>query len=332
MIKQHFIDAQKEMNFVVLYPERLPKTVEITHFTIREETDTVRPSLRFEVIGSNFHFRIKQFFYDWGIPVIYAATNLVKKERSFISRGIGGFIGSDYKGNRAACSSRWFTQIELSLLDGELSDQQIIEFFDNLEPLSNKAVHDKGLEGFTKISHSARYNYPKWGSHDEITRVQWHTGEQYENIKARVQENIKSSTEDMGFLILPYVFKHFYIDSIGYKEHKAGLELHYLLRSNRNHTDGIWLWIAPATLSDPLPEITTEEHGLDNDWQVTRLKRKRLGLSHDVDLYISELHGSLMALQLHWKNGSYVYHLYVRPQVGLGKEDILELFDKLVIV
>ena len=97
---------------MVLMPV-LPKSYSITNFSLRKESKEERSSIRFEICNKGRILRIKQFFYDWAIPVITADTNLVSQGTSFIVDGIVGFIGIDYKGNQAACFSKWFTNIEL---------------------------------------------------------------------------------------------------------------------------------------------------------------------------------------------------------------------------
>lgn len=108
-------EAQKYTNFVMLIP-KLPATYAISNISVRKETPNVRSSLRFEVKNKTGIIRIKQFFYDWAIPVITADTNLVAQSKSFQIDGIVGFLGVDYKGNQAACFARWFTTIEISVL------------------------------------------------------------------------------------------------------------------------------------------------------------------------------------------------------------------------
>src|SRR5687767_12385190 len=100
------------MNFVVLEPTFLPSGCRIAEGTVRTETPTTRASYRFIVRGKGRQFRVKQFFYDWMHPTL-ADTNLDLPGRAFLAQGIIGFLGPDYKGNYAACWSRWFTQVEL---------------------------------------------------------------------------------------------------------------------------------------------------------------------------------------------------------------------------
>ena len=103
-------EAQKYTNFVILMPT-LDETYNLKNITLKKETNKQRSSIRFEIHNKGKVLRIKQFFYDWAIPVITADTNLIQQGKSFEIEGIVGFIGIDYKGNQAACFFRWFTNI-----------------------------------------------------------------------------------------------------------------------------------------------------------------------------------------------------------------------------
>jgi hypothetical protein len=55
-----FESAQSFVNFVVLRPETLPDDCRLKPLTIRKETVSMRSSARFEIIGKNRRFRVKQ--------------------------------------------------------------------------------------------------------------------------------------------------------------------------------------------------------------------------------------------------------------------------------
>ena len=128
---EKFQEAQKYTNFAVLMPF-LPNTYTIHKISLRKESNEERSSIRFEISNNGRTLRIKQFFYDWAIPVITADTNLVRQGKSFNVDGIIGFIGVDYKGNQAACFCKWFTNIELSVLEGVFEETEIITIYSSL--------------------------------------------------------------------------------------------------------------------------------------------------------------------------------------------------------
>ena len=181
-----FREAQKSTNFVVLMPV-LPKSYSITNFSLRKESKEERSSIRFELCTKGRILRIKQFFYDWAIPVITADTNLVSQGTSFIVDGIVGFIGIDYKGNQAACFSKWFTNIELSVLEGVFEEQELIMLLTSLKAVDKNYISKLGEKSFATCSFTARQQKSKWGTEDEISRVTWYEATEF----VPIEESLK---------------------------------------------------------------------------------------------------------------------------------------------
>jgi hypothetical protein len=118
--------AQQSVNFVILCPFNLPNGCSPKNISLKKETRSTRSSIRFEILSKNRVVGVKQFYYDCGIPTVYADTNLVSPGKSFEINGVAGFIGIDYKGNQAACYARWFTNVELSVLKGKFEEDELI--------------------------------------------------------------------------------------------------------------------------------------------------------------------------------------------------------------
>lgn len=245
-----FREAQAYVNFVILEPQTLPIGTERSEITVRKETPAVRSSIRFEIAGANRSFRVKQFFYDWSIPGIYADTNLVGQGEPFVVDSIVGFFGTDYKGNAAACYAKWFTQVEVSVLRGTFEKEELLSFFAGLTPSVKEAVPEVGEQPFASTSHTARFHVPRWSETDPVNRVHW---DRADDVAGKHLPEIS--------LPIPMNLFSYTLDSVGSFTHHDGVEYQLLLRDSRNQTDCIWIWRAPDSLRSPFPEVIGQQVG-----------------------------------------------------------------------
>lgn len=312
LIIEVFQEAQKYTNFVVLMPF-LPDSYVIHTISLRKESNEERSSIRFEISNNGRTLRIKQFFYDWAIPVITADTNLVCQGKSFNVDGIIAFRGVDYKGNQAACFSKWFTNIELSVLEGEFEETEIVSIFKSLEAVDKNYISRLGIQSFTTCSYTARYKKAKWEDEDEISRVTW-----YESTAIMALE------ESMKFgMSLPTHNHEFFLDSIGFKRYDFGNEFHFLYRSKLNYTDGIWLWIAPKSISDPLPVTTGHRLGKRQSWNIRKVKGCLFNVPVD-EVFLCRQNTAYKGWMLHWEKDAMIYHIYIRPSAHFTLKEIKE--------
>lgn len=170
-------DAQKEVNFVVFEPGRLPDDCRVTAVSLRPEQPPGRPgdvtaadigqtphsdgnpcSVRLVVDGENRRFRLKQFLYDWAPPAASVAPLWRTPEPTPFACGDAvGWLGTDYEDRRGACVQRDRTQVELSVLDGDFGDDEVRGVMDGLTraaPDAARVVHDVP---FHQLSYWVRY-------------------------------------------------------------------------------------------------------------------------------------------------------------------------------
>ncbi|OMC84912.1 hypothetical protein BK130_04685 [Viridibacillus sp. FSL H8-0123] len=299
--------AQESVNFVILCPFNLPNDCSVKDISLKEETRSSRSSIRFEISSKNRVVRVKQFYYDWGIPTVYADTNLVSPGKSFEINGIVGFIGIDYKGNQAACYARWFTNVELSVLKGRFEEDELIRIIESFTPTGSFAIKKLGEKSYTTTSYTARYGIPKW-QEDEISRVKW-----YEN---NFDINKKISLQNI--YIPAFEYQDFFLDSIGFNQYKFGVETHFLYRSKVNYTDGIWFWLAPEEMIENLSYIEGENIGVRQSWNVK--KEKFLIGNIEITILLHKQNTQYYGWYAHWKIGRYIYQVFNRPSVNFNIE------------
>ena len=308
-------DVQKYTNFIILVPT-LPKSYTLKNITLKKETNEQRSSIRFEIHSEGRVLRIKQFFYDWAIPVITADTNLINQGKSFEIDGIVGFIGKDYKGNQAACFCRWFTNIELSVLEGTFEEKEILMILESLKAVDKESILKIGKQSFTSSSYTARYNKSKWVTDDEVSRVAWY------------EANKKIPTVKSVTINIPKNHNEFFLDSIGYKENRSGSEYHFLYRSHEDFTNGFWLWIAPRELSDPLPPITGHKIGTRQSWNIKKVSGSILQIPVN-EVILCRQNSKYKSWMVHWEKGNYIYHFYSRASIKNNIREYQSFFSRL---
>jgi len=237
----------KHINFSPILPND-KQMQNIYNFSLRPETKDNRSSIYFYAKLQNGIIRVKQFFYDWAFPFIYADTNLVKQGNPFIINNRVGFIGIDYKNNKALSYSVGFTTVEISVFEGDVTDEELIEYIANLVLIN----FDLSKQSFATVSYTARYDQGKWAE-DEVTRVKWFEPETIDG------ENTFSET------LLDYK-----LDSVGIG--KETNEVQLLYRQKDNLTDGCWISIAPHTLEQDLPKTLGRNIGTRQKWRFRLLK------------------------------------------------------------
>ena len=297
--------AQQSVNFVILSPVDLPAGCSVKNISLKKESTSSRSSIRFEILSKGRVVRVKQFYYDWGIPTIYADTNLISPGNSFEINGIVGFIGVDYKGNQAACYARWFTNIELSVLEGKFIDDELISIIKSFKPLDLFFIEKWGEKSFTTTSYTARYGVPKW-QEDEISRVRWY--EKNFDINKRISSQ--------NIYIPTFEYQEFSLDSIGFNQNKYGIETHFLYRSKVNYTDGIWFWLAPEEMIENLSYKEGENIGIRQSWLV---KKEKLLLGNiEITMLLHKQNAQYYGWYAHWKIGNYIYQIFIRPSVNFN--------------
>lgn len=163
--------AQDWCNFVLWRPSRLPAGCHAGVGTLRREappgrveaqgrtpwSDANPAGYRTEVLGGGRRLRLKQFLYDWAFP---AADHPCLWGSGTRPAEIGGgrvvWLGVDYLGHRAASARLARTTVELSVLEGEFTDDELVALFAGLRPAVPDAVPRVLATPFAELSYWAR--------------------------------------------------------------------------------------------------------------------------------------------------------------------------------
>ncbi|WP_137286327.1 hypothetical protein [Halorussus salinisoli] len=170
-------DAQAAVNFVVFEAEWLPEDCRVETVTRRPERPPGRPtdvsaedidqtphsdgnpcSVRTVVAGEGRRLRLKQFLYDWAPSAASIAPLWRTPEPTPFECGDAvGWLGTDYKDQRGACVQRDRTQIELSVSEGEFTDDELTRLLDGLTPADPEGARRVRQVPFHRLDYWARY-------------------------------------------------------------------------------------------------------------------------------------------------------------------------------
>jgi hypothetical protein len=121
-------------------------------------SDANPSAYRTEVSGTGRRLRLKQFLYDWAFPAADHPCLWGSETRPFeIGDGRVVWLGTDYLHNRAASARMARTTVELSVLDGEFGDDEIVALFAALRPAVPEVVPRVLATPFSELSYWARY-------------------------------------------------------------------------------------------------------------------------------------------------------------------------------
>jgi hypothetical protein len=156
-------ESQEWCNFALMKPTLLPDGVSEESALMRPESpagrregpnDSRLPSWtlsnrachRCVLAGAERRVRIKQFLYDWAPPAFDCPSLwLSPAVRHFFVGNDVGWLGTDFRGLAGASVSLDRTTIELSVLEGSFSDDELQEICRGLRPVSpdsqNRILH-----------------------------------------------------------------------------------------------------------------------------------------------------------------------------------------------
>jgi hypothetical protein len=150
-------ESQEWCNFVLMKPTLLPEGVSLETAEMRPESppgrrdgpkDSRLPSWtlsnraahRCVLAGKDRRVRIKQFLYDWTPPAFDCPSLwLSPVVRHFFAGNEVGWLGTDFRGLPGASISLDRTMIELSVLKGSFSDDELQQICRGLRPTNPEA-------------------------------------------------------------------------------------------------------------------------------------------------------------------------------------------------
>lgn len=166
-------DAQPWCNFAVWHPDRLPAGCDTAEGTLRKEappgrtgpdagrtpwTDANAAAYRTEISGGGRRLRLKQFLYDWAFPAADHPCLWLSETRAVeIGGGRVCWLGTDYLGHPAASARLSRTTVELSVLEGEFTDEELTGLFAALRPAVAGVPERVIGTPFQELSYWARY-------------------------------------------------------------------------------------------------------------------------------------------------------------------------------
>lgn len=306
-------EAQNWCNFVVLRPEWFPSDCRVSRVTVRAESLQHPSSLRMSIEGPGRSLRLKQFYMDWWVPTS-SDTNLTAPGRAFVAAGIVGYRGRDYKGREAACIHRYGALLELSVLEGHFRDEEILSFFENLQPAVPEAVEQLARLPFARLSYHARKG-PGLGpwNYDLLSGCRWGTD------RAVLQQEF-TSAQIYYPRRLPARFD---FDSVGTRHEPASRHWEYqlLFRDRENLSDNLWLRV----VGEETEKILWISPGLDRRMGI-QLTRVELG--HRTVRYgsSSEPYGERVA---QWTENGIAFEAHARATLHFGESEFLALLDSL---
>ncbi|QLH84673.1 hypothetical protein [Halosimplex pelagicum] len=266
-------DAQAGANFVVFEPGWLPDDCAVRETTIRPEQPPGRPegldaadigqtphshgnpsAVRAVVAGEGRELRIKQFCYDWAPPAASVAPLWGTEDPTPVEAGDAvGFLGTDYKGNRGACTQRARTQVEVSVLEGAFDDAELEGLLDGLEPAVDSKSTPIRQVPFHRLNYWARYRCPAVG----VPHGLWVHG-----IARPYDESVPCSPVALGDvdpeLLVPGDDEpgvDYALDSAATFPDSGAVEA--VFRHERNGSDHLWI-TAAAPDSDLGPDVPPE--------------------------------------------------------------------------
>jgi hypothetical protein len=243
--------AQEWCNFILWEPNTMPPGCQFITGTLRKEAPPGRtgeagsgrspwtsnnPSAyRYEVAGAGRRLRVKQFLYDWAFPALDHPCLWDSETRAMpINDRYVLWFGTDYSARSGASARLGRTLIEVSVLDGTFTEDELVAFYRSLRPASTPAAYRIAGTPFAALSYPARHaatmvSVPvgMWAfrRRHPADRGAWSTGPAAENPLSRQ-------------LCVPHELAGFAVDSVAEFSdgaHRTELEVLYTSRPDRAH-------------------------------------------------------------------------------------------------
>ncbi|PGK32740.1 hypothetical protein CN907_26130 [Bacillus anthracis] len=185
---------QSMHSFVLLYPHVLLEDWKIEKVSERYEGEKWE-SFWFQVVTPTGMFRVKEFFLDIMEPVFPDSCISQAKGDCFQYEWLVYWKGVNYKGKESYVTSRWKTQIEVSVDRGYINQDEMERFLFELQPVNMELAKTILHTPFHLLSFQA-----KRGEMGEIGRCcDWDSPHDVTYSKVPIHEMLSWKLESVGF-------------------------------------------------------------------------------------------------------------------------------------
>ncbi|MES5955823.1 hypothetical protein QCI42_20935 [Bacillus fungorum] len=188
MLKQVF------HSFSLLYPDVLLEGWKVEKVSERYEGEKWE-TFWFQVVTPTSMFRVKEFFLDIMEPVFADSCISQAKGDCFQYKWLVYWKGVNYKGKESYVTSRWKTQIEISIDRGYVKQDDMERFLFELQPVNMELAKTILHTPFHLLSFQA-----KRGEMGEIGRCrEWNAPKDVSYVKLSIHEKLSWKLESVGF-------------------------------------------------------------------------------------------------------------------------------------
>ncbi|MED0972833.1 hypothetical protein [Bacillus paramycoides] len=181
-------------SFTLLYPKVLLEGWKIEKFSERNEGGKWE-TFWFQVITPTSKFRVKEFFLDIMEPVFPDSCISQAKGDCFQYKGLVYWKGVNYKGKESYVTSKWKTQIEISIDLGYVNQDQMERFLFELQPVNTEFAKTILHTPFHHLSFQA-----KRGEVGEIGRChEWNSPDDVSYSQLPIHKKLSWKLESIGF-------------------------------------------------------------------------------------------------------------------------------------
>ncbi|WP_395760653.1 hypothetical protein [Bacillus sp. 3G2] len=185
---------QSMHSFVLLYPDVLLENWKVEKVSERYEGEKWE-TFWFQVVTPTGMFRVKEFFLDIMEPVFPDSCISQAKGDCFQYKWLVYWKGVNYKGKESYVTSRWKTQIEVSVDSGYINQDEMERFLIELQPVNMELAKRILHTPFHLLSFQA-----KRGKMGEIGRCrEWNAPEDVSYVKLSIHEKLSWKLESVGF-------------------------------------------------------------------------------------------------------------------------------------
>ncbi|WIY59432.1 hypothetical protein [Bacillus arachidis] len=194
---------QKLEHMVALYPVVLFDGWHIKNVSERSEGEKWE-TLWFQVFTPTGVFRVKEFFLDIMEPTFPDSCMYQAQGECFQYNALVYWRGVNYKGKVSYVISKWKTQIEISIDEGFIEQQEMEKFLEGLQPLELEKAKKQVNKPFHQLSFQARAQIC-----GEISRCsKWHLPNevQFDSLPITTPDEWKLESVGFGDDEIQYVY------------------------------------------------------------------------------------------------------------------------------